>query len=130
MGLLHMIMNFIQLIFNELYDSKSINEIGSLKFLQDRMCRVSVNADVKMAYDPDKEFVLAVKDAYCAAAVTHHFGMTNYSDMLLKNVCPDSQSDVIDWFKEQLTVIVNSVINLSEMHTEGEIVEGIIGTSS
>ena len=36
-GLFHMIMNFIQLIFNELYDSKSVNEIGTLKFLQDRI---------------------------------------------------------------------------------------------
>ena len=74
-GLFHMIMNFIQLIFNELYDSKSVNEIGTLKFLQDRIWRASVNADVRKAYDPDKEFVLAVK------AVMHHFGVTNYSDM-------------------------------------------------
>ena len=123
-GFFHMHMSFIQLIFDELYDSRSVTEIGTLKFLQERMCRLSVNADVKKAFDADKEFVLAVKDVYCAAAVMQHFGMEKFSDMPSKNICPD-QLDENVWFKQQLSTIVNNFVCLSPPPVQNEVVEGI-----
>ena len=109
----HMVMNYVQLIFDELYDSSSANEVGTLKFLQERMCRVSVNANVKKAFDADKDFIVSITDVYRLAAAMHHFGMDTYTDMPTKNVLPCSPTDEIAWFTEQLSVIVNSVIDIS-----------------
>jgi hypothetical protein len=111
--LFHMVMNFMQVMFNELYSVHSTSEIGTLKFMQERLHRESVNCDVKKAYDADKEFLVAVTDVYVAAAVMHHFGLQEYTDAPTKNIPSSEDLGSINrmgqWFITEIESVIRNM---------------------
>jgi hypothetical protein len=126
--LFHMVMNFLQLIFKELYKSSSVAECGTLKFIQDRLSRKSVNEDVKKAYDADKEFIIAVNDIYSVVSIMQHFGMSAYTDQPTKNMCPCdcSEQDEYEWFVKEMRSIVNTICLNTDYLNDSTDVQGMI----
>ena len=89
----HMLMNLMEVIVKELYNAASVASPGTLCQLKELVSRHSFNADVKKAYDADKQFVLSVTTVYGVAAVLHHFGMASEHDFPQQNCPPENATD-------------------------------------
>ena len=125
----HMNMNFIQVLFDELYSSTSAGEIGTLKFLQERLSRSCVNSDVKKAYDADKDFIIAVTDIYKALAIMNHFGMNVYTDGPIKNQPTDddmaSEDNKRKWIYNEMKSILNNLNLFNVQFDEVDVLGGL-----
>ena len=57
--------------------SQSACEMGTLKYLQERLSRKIVNGNVKNEYDAHELFTCYVTEIYCSLAIIKHIGMTS-----------------------------------------------------
>ena len=122
--LFHMTMNFMQIVFNELYSTGSSGDIGTLKFMQERLSRSSVNADVSKAYDADKDFLMAVTDIYLAEAVMEHFGLDSYTSKPSKNVLPEGLTSEAKckWLLNEIKSMLTSLQLFDINHDEDDVI--------
>ena len=70
-------MNYVQVAFDKLFLSQSACKVGTLKYLQERLSRKTVNGNVKNEYDALESFMCYVTEIYCSLAIVKHFGMTS-----------------------------------------------------
>lgn len=123
--LFHMLMNFAENTFKDLFRASSVCEVGTLKFIQQSLSRASVNGDVKKHYDAHKEFICDVTDIYSALAVMNHFGMTSVHGQPSRCI-PDpewSESQRYNWFMSEISSLAGSLLHTEYKleHTEGRL---------
>lgn len=105
-------MNFLNVIFKELYDSESGTDIGTLKSLKDRIARTNVKAEVKAAYNQDRDFFISVVDVYITESLLTHFGMDDVLASPTKNVPPKftSSEEKRQWFFETINNVLDEFV--------------------
>lgn len=108
----HMNMNFLSVIFKELYNEGSGSNLGTLKSLQDRIARTNVKAEVKTAYNQDRDFFISVTDAYIVECLLTHFGMTDVLSMPTKHVPPtfDTEHEKLKWFYQVIGDMIKTFV--------------------
>lgn len=79
-GFFHMLMNFLQQIFNRLFKYESVSQKGSLKNLKERLGRKQVSADIKNSFDASSSFMMTVTRAHVVLAALDYFSMTSVHD--------------------------------------------------
>ncbi|KAH3694232.1 hypothetical protein DPMN_081672 [Dreissena polymorpha] len=87
----HLLMNYVKLIFKQLYNENSTGELGTMKCEATRIFRTSVNENVNENYDADKDFIVSYVDAYIVEAVMDYFGMDDPLSSPTRH-CPLSQT--------------------------------------
>ena len=85
----HLLMNFVQMIFKQLYNEQSTAEIGTMKCEATRILRASVNPNVNEHFEADKDFIVSFVDSYIVAAVMDYFGLEDVHDVPSKNQLPE-----------------------------------------
>jgi hypothetical protein len=88
----HLMMNFLQAIFDVLHLESDKLQPGTLGFAKTRLDRRKVREPVKQQYDPCKEFITTTTRATAVAAILNHFGMDDISSPATKNIPPDFSS--------------------------------------
>lgn len=124
----HMHMNFLKMAFSTLYDTKSVQDIGTLKSLQNRISRSNVGENVNTHYDADKDFFISVVDVYIVECFMEFFGMDDVNSTPTKHIPPDFE-DVEqrkEWyFKTVGELIEQYVFSSSTLDRENDDVIGI-----
>ena len=108
-GLFHMQMNLLQIIFNRLYNHNSVQEVGTLRNLKERLARKQVKDDVNNNYDADAAFFNSVTRAYVLIATMEYFSMTHINDSIKRHTIKCKQSDS-EWFVLCIKDIVKTFI--------------------
>jgi hypothetical protein len=106
--LFHLLMNFLNMCFKELYRSDSSQDPGTLKYFQDRLNRKSVKTDVPNAYDADRDFFLSITRAYVGEALCQYFDMSCLLDTPKKHQIGNdaTKEQKIEWFQHHFGNIV------------------------
>lgn len=116
-GFFHMHMNFLQVvIFNRLFKSDSVREIGTLRNLKERLGRKQVSDDVKNAFDADNEFLKTVTRAYVILAALQYFGMADINSATTKHVISTDEQ-----FLEHVKHIVEKFVTQHDCPIIGKI---------
>lgn len=99
-------------MFKRLYSTDSIQDIGTLKSLQDRISRSNVGSSVAEYYDEDRSFITSVVDMYIVELFMEHFGMADVLDNPTINKPPpfDSLDAKRSWYYQQLSDVINTSI--------------------
>ena len=117
-------MNYVSLIFKQLYKSNSGTDVGTMKCEQNRILRTKVNENVNEYYDADKEFITSFVDSYIVEAVLDYFGMDTVHSVPEKNVPPSNVIEVSDWVSRHFTAIVDQYVGQSSSSSTENMVEG------
>jgi hypothetical protein len=120
--LFHLMMNFVEAEFDEFFKSNSVREVGTLAFIKERLCRISVNGNVKKEYDAHKEFLCNVTEIYCTLAVMSHFGMNATSASATAHFEFDDKDVSFAAFMNEINSIVDKLIHANDDEKD---VEGI-----
>jgi hypothetical protein len=107
-GLFHMRMNFLQMVFNRLYKTQSVAEVGTLRNLKEKLGRKQVNDDVKNSFDADSQFLDTVCRAHVVLAALDYFSMNSINDNPKKHILSHEQSreDFVNCIKEIVRIYV------------------------
>ena len=127
--LFHLYMNLLQMIFKTLYSSNSVQDIGTLKSLQDRISRTNVNQNINEHYDADKDFVISVTDMYLVECFLEFFGMEDVNARPTKHIPPEFSTidEKREWyFKVVSSMIGDQIFPDASMCQSEELMEGII----
>ena len=124
----HLLMNYVQLIFKQLFKDSSIAEIGTMKCEATRILRSSVNPNVNEHYDADRDFIVSYVDCYIVEAVMHHFGMEDALSVPTRHQPPSawkSKSEKQTWLLQEFGNIVKSYVwakeDKSKLTDEGNV---------
>ncbi len=114
-GFFHMHKNFLQIVvFNRLFKSDSVREMGTLKNLKERLCCKQVSDDVKNSSDAD-EFINTVTRAYVILAALDYFGMSDINSQQSKRVTSSEQQ-----FIENIKCIVGRYLTQQKCAVVGK----------
>ncbi|XP_062587879.1 uncharacterized protein LOC134249562 [Saccostrea cucullata] len=120
----HTAMNFLKLIFAQLYN-KCGSDKGTIEGERVLRQRDNVKEDVKNNYDQDKDFFLSFLKAYVVEALCSFFGMNTKLDNPTKHIFPPDLSKAerknwvektLDEFLDQYVFAQKSDASLSQMH--------------
>ena len=107
--LFHMLMNYMKMVYKQLYKESSTQDMGTLKSLKERLSRSSVGTNVNEHYDADKDFFMSVTDIHIVEMFLEYFGMDDEYSQPTKNQPPEFISD--DERKEWLFRTVRSMLD-------------------
>ena len=120
----HLGMNFLEkIVFRRLWHEEAHAEVGTMKCAQQRWCRKKVSANVKKAYDPDKEFFLSFVRGYVIEGILEFFGMDDVNSTPTTNKPPDvfkSQQEMEKWVYNTLGQFVDEYVWRSFAGTKEE----------
>ena len=105
----HMNLNFLILLFKELYDTNSYDELGTMRSEQARIKRENVDKDPRHAYDADKDFTVSFVDAYIVEAALHHFSIPDIWSSP-GQILPPEEEDVSQWMETHLGALVDKLV--------------------
>lgn len=108
----HMAMKLLGVAYKQLYNKDSGINLGTMKSAQTRIQRNSVDADVKNAYNADKDFFISFVDAYIVEAVCHHFDLLDTQSTPPVKVAPLEEDQQYDWAVHHFTEMVKSSVGL------------------
>ena len=91
----HLMMNYCQLVFKQLFRDSSSTDVGTMKCEADTILRSNVN--VNEHYNADRDFIVYFVDCYIVEAVLHYFGMEDSHSVPTKNKLPSSASKEDKW---------------------------------
>ena len=86
--LFHMLMNYMKMVFKQLYKESSTQDLGTLKSLKERLSRSNVGTNVNEHYDADKDFFVSVSDIHIVEMFLEYFGMDYEFSQPTRNVPP------------------------------------------
>lgn len=111
--LFHLLMNFLQITFDDLFKTTSVCNFGSLKFIQTKLSRESANGNVKAEYDAHKELLCDITDTYSVLAIMQHFGMKSVSDKpsLPGPTCATEEESYL-WFISEIRKVVEALLHV------------------
>lgn len=130
--LFYLHMNMLKMIFKTLYCKDSVQDIGTLKSLQERISRSNVNENVNEHYDADKDFFISVTDMYIVECLLEFFGMDDVNSKPSKNIPPDFINDTEkkQWYFQTISKMISQQIFPTYTYRQGdEVLEGNIITS-
>lgn len=114
----HLLMNYVKMMFKQLYKETSTSELGTMMCEATRLLRTSVNADVNEHYDADKDFIVSFVDCYIVEAVMDYFGMDDVLGVPTKNQPPSSwqsKSEKQSWVLSTFSEIVRNYVWAKEV---------------
>ena len=82
----HMHMNYLKMAFKIFYNSSTVQELGTLKSLQNRLSRMKIGENMNENYDNNRDFFISVVDAYIVECLMEFFGMENQNSQPTKNI--------------------------------------------
>ena len=106
----HMAMKLLSVAFKRLFSANSVREMGTMKAMQTRIQRSTVNPNVSEAYSADKDFFISVTDAYIVEAVLQYFEMEDTLSRPAKLTPPDAKEDFVDWANFHFSKIVEKYV--------------------
>ena len=121
----HLLMNFVKMILNNLYDEASVQELGTMKSEQSRILRDNVNLNVNEHYDADRDFICSFTDAYITEAIMDFFGMEDINAKPTRNIPPttfQSEEAKVAWAKLTFGEVVEKYVYKK---TADQLVEGM-----
>jgi hypothetical protein len=123
--LFHLLMNYVKLMFKQLYKSDSAMDMGTMKCEENRILRTNVNENVNDHYDADKDFIISFVDAYIVTAVVEFFGMEDVHSAPTVNCPPQqwpSEYEKRVWMTRVFGQLVDRMVWASAGHRDSEIV--------
>ncbi|XP_061184242.1 uncharacterized protein LOC133192263 [Saccostrea echinata] len=91
--LFHMHMNYLKMVFKVFFNSTSVQEIGTLKSLQNRLSRTKIGENLNDNYDSNKDFFISVVDAYIIECIMEFFGMDDQHSRPTKHIPEEFGND-------------------------------------
>jgi hypothetical protein len=91
----HMAMKLLSVAFKRLFSASRVRERGTMKAMQSRIQRSTVNPNVSEAYSADKDFFISLTDAHIVEAVLHCFEMEDTLSSPAKLTLPESKEDIL-----------------------------------
>lgn len=106
----HMMMAYLQLMFDKLYNEDSVEDIGTIKAEAVRTNMINVSPKVKDSYDADKDFIKSYVDAHIVEATLEYFGMDNINSPPTKHQPPTQPDEIEKWMSSTFTKLVKGSV--------------------
>ena len=117
----HMAMKLLAVIMKRLWTSSSGASLGTLRNLQLRTQRHDVNANVKKAYNEDKEFFLNFTNANIIEAICSHFGLADINSTPTCHVAPSDRDKWYEWALQEFRALIKSSVGTFCFNKQGEL---------
>lgn len=124
----HMHMNYLKMVFKILFNSSSVQELGTLRSLQNRLSRTKIGENLNDNYENNKDFFISVVDTYIIECLMEYFGMENQLSVPTKHVpveftCDEEKQS---WFYSSVMEMFNKYIFPKRQYPNGS-EEQVIG---
>lgn len=106
----HMAIKLLSVVFKRLYNANSVREMGTMKAMQTRLQRTTVNPDVSLAYNADKDFFISLTDAHIVEAVLHYFEMEDTLSSPPIVTAPEESAERLEWASKHFRQIVEKTV--------------------
>jgi len=105
-----MAINLLSIVFKRLFNANSVHEMGTMKAMQTRLQRTTVNPNVSEAYAADKDFFVSLTDAHIIEAVLHYFEMEDTMSSPTKVTAPEDTAEQLEWAQKHFRQIVEETV--------------------